>query len=168
MIIMTKLRTKKDVFRVDGRLKQITTVTDEKGDIIHKFLSPVMVEVYPRDIMQIIIGAMILAVPVAYTEETWKLGETLPMLNILLLFLMSILFIGVFIYYNYYRGTLKEHSGEFIKRVFVTYLFSMLVVGLLLSLIGKGIDNGFILFLKRGIIVSLPASLSGAVVDTIK
>jgi uncharacterized membrane protein len=42
-----------------------------------------------KDILQVIIGATILAIPVGFTEEAWRLGENLPWLNIIGLFLLS-------------------------------------------------------------------------------
>ena len=51
---------------------------------------PTLENVTTKDILQIIAGASILAVPVGFTEETWMLGEILPKLNILLIFLLSL------------------------------------------------------------------------------
>jgi len=67
------------------------------------------VEFRPRDVMQIIIGSAILAVPVGFTEETWKLGESLPWLNVIALLVVSLIFISLFVYHNYYRNSPKEN-----------------------------------------------------------
>lgn len=163
------IKTKKEVVRIAGKLKEIITIRDEKGKILHKIISPLMVEFHPKDVLQVIIGAAILAVPVGFTEETWNLGETLPLPNIVGLFLLSLLFISMFVYYNYYKGKLKEHLGEFIKRVCSTYFISFMVVALLLTLIQRTPWNtDWIIAFKRVVIATFPASMSAAVADVIK
>ena len=63
-----KIETK--VKRIGGYLHRVITVFDSAGKIIDYTLTPIMVEFRPRDLMQVIVGASILAVPVAFTEET--------------------------------------------------------------------------------------------------
>lgn len=163
------LETKKQVIRVSGKLKEILTVHDEEGNLLHKIISPLMVEFYPRDIIQVIIGASILAIPVGFTEETWNLGQSLPLSNVLGILFLSIVFISTFVYYNYYKSRFSEHWDEFLKRVFSTYLFSFLIVALILTLIQRAPwDLDFVLALKRVILVAFPASMSAAVADMIK
>lgn len=123
-----------------------------------------------RDLMQIIVGASLLAIPVGLTEEVWILAYNLPWLNVLFLGLLSLFFISLFIYYTYYRihGGLQKHKVEFFKRVVITYCFSFLVVALLLILIQQApFFTDMWLAFKRTIIVSYPASMSAAVADTI-
>ena len=50
-------------------------IADKKGKVLHHFIIPFMVELRFRDVMQIIVGASILAIPVAFTEEAWVLGN---------------------------------------------------------------------------------------------
>lgn len=164
-----KIRTKREVVRVAGKLKEIIIVKDERGNILQKIMKPLMVEFYPRDIIQIMIGAAILAVPVGFTEETWNLGQTMPMTNIIYFLLLSILFISIFVYYNYYRDSIKEHIDEFVKRVLSTYLVSFIVVALLLTIIQRTPwTTDFILAFKRIVIVTFPSSMSAAVADIVK
>ncbi|MBC8377864.1 MAG: DUF2391 family protein [Planctomycetes bacterium] len=155
--------------RIGGYLHRVVPIADSTGKVLNYALKPLMVELRPRDLMQIIVGASILAVPVAMTEEVWVLGAELPLRNVLLLSGMSLLFIAAFVYYNFYRFNFKGHLLEYIKRVAAIYLFSMLVVGLLLTIIGKcpwGTDN--LLAVKRMMIVAFPASMSAAVSDNLK
>ena len=155
--------------RIGGYLNRVVPITDSAGKIVNYALKPLMVEFRPRDLMQVIVGASILAVPVAMTEETWVLGAELPMRNVLMLSGLSLLFIAGFVYYNFYRFNFKGHLFEYIKRVAAVYLLSMLVVGLLLTIIQKcpwGDDN--VLAIKRIMIVSFPASMAAAVSDTLK
>jgi len=41
---------------------------------------------------QAAIGAFALAVPISLSEEAWQLGETLPVVNLLAIFVLSIFF----------------------------------------------------------------------------
>ena len=111
----------------------------------------------------------ILAVPVAFTEETWNLGAQLPLGNVLALSALSVLFIALFVYFNFYRFAFRGHVVEYCKRVLAVYLFSLLVVGIILTIVQKcpwGTDG--LLALKRVLIVAFPASMSAAVSDTLK
>ena len=157
------------VKRIGGYLHKIIPVLDNTGKIVHHAITPLMVELRPRDIMQIIVGAAILAIPVGFTEETWDLGERLPLKNVLFLTIISIIFIATFVYFSFYRMNLKGHVFQYVKRVLATYLLSLVVVGILLTIIEKcpwGIDN--ILAIKRIIIVAFPASMSATVSDSLK
>ncbi len=166
---MDKHQERSHVKRIGGYLHRIVPVSDKKGKILQYVLSPVMTEFRPRDLMQIIIGASILAVPVAFTEETWELGKTLPLLNVIGLSTLSLIFVALFVYYNFYRYNFKGHVFEYIKRVVSIYLFSLVVVGILLTIIQKcPWDTDLILSIKRILIVAFPASMSAAVSDTIR
>ena len=160
---------KTSIKRVGGYLHRVIPITDATGKVLSHFLKPIMVEFRPRDLMQVVVGASVLAVPVAFTEETWNLGEELPLLNVLVLSGMSVIFIGLFVYLNFYRYMLKANIGEYAKRVISIYFFSLLVVGVLLTIIQRcpwGADN--ILALKRILIVTYPASMSASLSDSIK
>jgi uncharacterized membrane protein len=155
--------------RIGGYLHRVVPVVDGTGKILNYALSPLMVEFRPRDLMQVVVGAALLAVPVAFTEETWKLGEQLPMTNVLALSGVSVLFISLFVYFNFYRYAFKGHVVEYIKRVVSIYVFSLLVVGLLLTIIQKcPWETDWMLALKRMLIVAFPASMSAAVSDTLR
>ena len=150
-------------------LHRIIPILDSSGKVIDRVVKPLMVEVRARDLMQILVGSAILAIPAAYTEETWNLGEQLPMPNILILGIVSILFIALFVYYNFYRHFFKNYVFDYFKRVISIYLISMIVVGLLLTLIQKcPWDTDIMLAIKRIIVVSFPASMSAAVSDILK
>ena len=166
---METQNNKSTIKRIGGYLHKVTPVIDGTGKVVQFVVSPLMVELKMRDIMQIIIGASILAVPVAFTEETWNLGLNLPFINVLLISLLSILFIGIFVFFNFYKDNIKGHIIEFIKRTAAIYFFSLVVVGLLLTLIDKcpwGTNN--ILAIKRILIVAFPSSMSATLSDSIK
>jgi len=111
-----------------------------------------------KDVVQIIVGATILAIPVAFTEEVWKLGEELPWANISMLVTMSVSYISLFVYYNYYKKRFRKNWLNFLKRVIFTYLFSIAVVALMLTVINRA-DWGVLwqLSLKRALIIAFPA-----------
>ncbi|UII76674.1 DUF2391 family protein [Flagellimonas sp. HMM57] len=155
--------------RIGGYLHKMVPITDASGKLLHYVTKPLMVELKPRDIMQIIIGSTILALPVTYTEEAWKLGEELPLLNVGLLSLISLTFIALFVYFNFYRFNIKGHLFNYIKRVLATYLISILVVAVLLTIIQRcPWQEDALLAIKRIVIVSFPASMSATISDVIK
>lgn len=162
-------KAQSSIKRIGGYLHRVVPIVDSAGKILDYTLSPLMVEFRPRDLMQVIVGASILAVPVAFTEETWNLGVQLPLVNVLALSILSLVFIALFVYFNFYRFTFKGHVSQYIKRVVAIYFFSLLIVGVILSIIQKcpwGTDN--VLALKRILIVAFPASMSAAISDTLK
>jgi uncharacterized membrane protein len=144
-------------------------VMDGAGKVLSYAVTPLMWELRPRDLMQIVVGATVLAVPVAFTEETWALGERLPAANVAALASVSIIFIALFVYYNVYKNAMRGHLLEYAKRVAAIYLLSLVVVGGLLTIIQKcpwGTDAS--LALRRIVIVALPASMSAAISDMLK
>lgn len=155
--------------RIGGYLHKIKILKDSKGNILERIITPLMVELRPRDVLQIIIGASILAVPVGMTEETWNLGAELPLLNVILLTLIGISFVAFFVYYNFYRGLLRNHKWNYIKRVLIIYLLSLLLVTIFLLIIQKyPWSSDPITALKRLLIITFPCSMSAAVTDVIK
>jgi len=164
-----KYRVKKEVAEIGGRLKEVITVTNGHGKLLHRSISDTFIEFHHKDVLQVIIGASILSVPVGFTEETWRLGINLPWLNVIGLVVLSLLFISMFTYYNYFREVRHDHRAEFLKRVIWTYVLSLFVVAIILSLIQVAPWlSGFSTALKRTVIVAFPASLSGAIADVIK
>lgn len=154
--------------RLSGRLHRVQPILDAAGKVIHYAVSPLRVELRRRDIMQIIAGSAVLSVPVAFTEETWGLGETLPLFNVLLLGVISILFISTYVYFNFYRDLFRKYVIQFFKRVLAIYLISLALVSLLLTIIQAAPwSTDFMLALKRSIIVSFPASMSATISDAI-
>ena len=152
-----------------GHLHTIIPIFDSSGKLIQRIVKPLMVELNIRDIIQIVVGATLLAIPMAFTEETWKLGSTLPDANVAILSLVSLSFIALFVYVHFYRFYLKGFVFEYFKRVFAIYFISLVVVGLLMTLIEQcpwGVDN--MLAIKRIIIVAFPASMSAVATDALK
>ena len=159
---------KKSTHRIDGQLYETFTISDDKGKELQHINVPLKVELKIRDILEVIVGASILSIPVAFTEEVWNMGEDLHWLNIIVLNAISLLFLGSFIYYSSYRKRLELFRKEYYKRIFLTYFLSILVVGLLLFIVDKApFFTDFDLALKRTIIGAFPASMSATVTDSI-
>lgn len=156
------------VHRLSGRLHRVDPIIDTAGQVIHYAISPMRVELRRRDLMQIIVGSSVLAVPIGFTQEAWDLGRTLPFINILALSLLSIIFVAAYVYFNFYRDFLHQYFVEYVTRVITVYLLSLVVVGLLLAIIQVAPwADDFFLALKRTVIVGFPASMSAAVSDAI-
>jgi len=141
-----------------------------KEHIEPRKISPLVFDFHFKDIIQVMIGAVILAIPIGFTQETWELGETLPMWSIYAIIALSLFFISSFVYYNYYRDqSMAGQLKNFFKRSVSIYVASFIVVAVLLAVIQKapwGVDA--MLAFKRTVIVALPASMSAAIADVIK
>jgi uncharacterized membrane protein len=157
------------VKRIGGYLHRVVPIADKSGKILSYALKPFMVEFKSRDAFQVVVGASILAIPVAFTEEAWSLGKTLPLPNVVGLAALSVVFISTFVYFNFYRFNFSGNAINYFKRISGTYFLSLIVVALILTIIQKcpwGTDN--VLAIKRIIIVTFPASMSATVSDVIK
>ena len=167
--MMESTKTTRELVRVGGHLKEVVKEFDRKGTLLHQSEHPAMVEFYLHDFVQVIVGSMLLAIPVGFTQEVWILGETIPWWKVIFVMVFSILFIGSFHYYNFYQHHFFSQKDEFVKRLLITYLVAFLVVGCLLFIIEQA---DWILepaiALKRTVLVALPASLSAAVADMLK
>lgn len=120
-----------------------------------------------EDASQVTIGAFALAVPISFSEEAWKLGATLPLENLLLVFVLSILFLGLFAYNSVFQGNIKYRIPVFLWRIAIAYLLAALVVGLvLLSLDKLPLLSEPIVAFKRLIVITMPASMGAIIVDS--
>lgn len=157
-----------EVKRIHGNLYEIVKVLDDKGSILQTINIPLKVELKIRDILQIIVGSSILAVPVAFTQEVWDMGGELAWLNTIILSLVCMLFIAAFTYFSAYRNHLKYFRWEFVKRVLTSFFLSLLVVGFLLTIVDKcPWFTDFDVALKRALIGTFPASLSATLTDSL-
>lgn len=161
--------SRSSIERVGGYLHRVVPVFDVTGKIISYSLKPFMVEFKLRDVLQVIVGSVILAIPVAFTEEVWVLSQELPFKNVIWLSVLSVVFVALFVYYNFYKNNLTKYWKEYLKRVISVYMISLAVVALILIIIGKfPWEANRLVAIKRMIIVAFPASMSGIISDTIK
>jgi uncharacterized membrane protein len=162
-------RKSSDHNQLQKLLDDYFSITDSAGNLIYKTVKPLALEFKLKDLVQQIVGATLLAIPLAYTEEVWNLGEQLPINNIYAISLISFSFISLFVYYNYYKKNFRKYFLEFFKRSFSTYLIALGVSFLILSLIDKApLGTEWLIAFKRMVILSLPASMSAAVTDSFK
>lgn len=63
-----------------------------------------------EDASQIFVGAFALAVPISFSEEAWRLGETLPVANLFMLLSLSIIFLGVFTYQIVFQKDIQSRQ----------------------------------------------------------
>ena len=120
-----------------------------------------------EDASQVFVGAFALAVPISFSEEAWRLGQTLPFPNLLLLFALSVLFLCIFTYQSVFQKNIKTRLVVFIFRVIVAYLITALVVCLVLLCLDKlPLLADPITSFKRIIIITMPATMGGIVVDS--
>lgn len=162
-------QSKKDIIRLEGKLKEITTIRDEDGNIIHRTVRPIMSEFYMHDLIQVIVGATMIAIPVGFTQEVWQLGFQLSFVRTLGFVFFALFFISIFSYHHTYENIMETEKLQFIKRVAFTYLISCAVVAILLTLINQTQWSfDLVTSLKRVILVAFPASLGAAVTDVLK
>ena len=120
-----------------------------------------------EDASQVTIGAFALAVPISFSEEAWKLGETLPTGNLILIFCLSLAFLTFFAYQSMFQGNIESRVDIFVLRIVIAYIVAALVVGLVLFSLNKfPIFTDTTLALKRLIIITMPASMGAIIVDS--
>ena len=120
-----------------------------------------------EDASQVFVGAFALAVPISFSEEAWRLGETLPLPNLMMLFNLSVLFLAIFTYQSVFQKDIKDRLPVFIFRIVIAYLMTALVVCLVLLCLDKlPLLADPITSFKRVIIITMPASMGAIVVDS--
>lgn len=120
-----------------------------------------------EDASQIFVGAFALAVPISFSEEAWRLGETLPFSNLMMLLALSVLFLGLFTYQSVFQHNVRGRIPVFLFRILIAYLMAALVVALVLFCLDKlPIMDDPITALKRIIVIAMPASMGAIVVDS--
>ena len=120
-----------------------------------------------EDIGQVTLGSAIMATPVAFSEEAWKFGETLPIGNIVGLVFLSLLIIGFYIYHGIFQGKVNDKKTVFLGRIIIDYVATLAVVSIVLLVLNK-VSLPFESFIevKRIFVLSFPASLGAVVVDS--
>ena len=120
-----------------------------------------------EDASQVAIGAFALAVPISFSEEAWKLGETLPLTNLLMIFILSISFLGFFAYESVFQGNIKYRSPVFFWRIAIAYTITAIVVVLVLFSLDKfPLLTDTLVAFKRLIVITMPASMGAIIVDS--
>lgn len=119
-----------------------------------------------EDIIQVVIGASALTVPVAFSEESWELSETLPLINVILLLLLSLLFIGLYSIQGIFQGKVKHRYYHFVLRIIIDYGITLIAVFIILMALNRlPLFDEPLIAIKRIILLSFPASMGGVIVD---
>ncbi|EAS43067.1 DUF2391 domain-containing protein [Photobacterium profundum] len=120
-----------------------------------------------EDASQVFVGAFALAVPISFSEEAWRLGDTLPYSNLLMLFTLSVLFLGIFTYQSVFQKNIKNRLFVFIFRIVIAYIMTAFVVCLVLLCLDKfPLLTDPVTAIKRMIVITMPASMGAIVVDS--
>jgi uncharacterized membrane protein len=119
-----------------------------------------------EDIIQVIVGSAALTIPVAFSEESWRLSETLPTFNIVLIILLSLLLINIYSFQGIFQGKIKHRLSHFVLRTIIDYSITFVVVFIILFAINRmPVVDEPLIALKRIVILSFPASMGGVIVD---
>ncbi|MBU2880854.1 DUF2391 family protein [Psychrosphaera sp. B3R10] len=120
-----------------------------------------------EDASQVFVGAFALAVPISFSEEAWRLGETLPWVNLFFLFCLSMMFLGLFAYQSVFQQDISHRVSTFVFRILIAYVISAFVVALVLMCIDKlPIVDSPVLAFKRIVVITMPASMGAIIVDS--
>ena len=68
-------KSKHTIQRIGGYLHRIVPIVDSTGQVISHVTRPFMVEVKARDVMQMMVGASILAIPVGFDGRNLDAGH---------------------------------------------------------------------------------------------
>jgi uncharacterized membrane protein len=121
-----------------------------------------------RDVAEIIIGSLVLAFPVALTEEVWNLSVEMSFARALVLSLSSLVFISFFVKTIYRHDFSYSSQKQLLKRVMSVYGLTLLVAAAVLFGIGKlPLVTETMVAVKRTIIVAFAASFAATVVDSL-
>jgi len=121
-----------------------------------------------RDVSEIIIGSLVLAFPVAVTEEVWNLSMELSVARAIVISLSSLVFISVFVHTTYYHDFSFWSQKQLLARVLSVYGLTLLVVAAVLFAVDRlPLFTQTMVALKRTIIVTFPASFAATVVDSL-
>ncbi|NMH66918.1 DUF2391 family protein [Shewanella salipaludis] len=120
-----------------------------------------------EDIGQISIGAFALSVPVAFSEEAWKMSASLPPLNLLLVVLLSLGFITLFAYQSVFQANVAKRIWVFVFRIAAAYCLTLVVVGIVLLALDKlPLLTDTWVAIKRILLIAMPASMGAIIVDS--
>jgi uncharacterized membrane protein len=121
-----------------------------------------------RDVAEIVIGSLVLAFPVAITEEVWNLGAELSLGRAVAISLSSLVFISVFVQTTYRHDFTFSSQKQLAARVLTVYGLTMLLsAAVLLAVDRLPLLTETMVAVKRAIIVSFSASFAATVVDSV-
>jgi len=124
-------------------------------------------KVHLRDLAEIIVGGLVLAFPVAVTEEVWNLSVELSFGRAILISCASLLIIAGFVQTSYKHSLTASSQKELLTRVLTVYGVTMLIASSVLFAVDRlPLFTDTLVAVKRTIIVAFPASFAATVVDS--
>jgi len=151
------------------KVKSLIQRKQNKRVAFEKIMEPIKTRFGIKNVMQGVVGAVLLAIPIGLTEETWSLGETLPLWNIIIILILSLGFTGIFAYRNFSRNVPNFYWIDLVKRVFWNYVIAFVVVAILLLIIQRAPwSTDWLLAFKRTVLVAFPSSLSATIASNLK
>ena len=121
-----------------------------------------------RDVAELVIGACVIASPIAATEEVWNLSTELTLFRVMMIAIATLLVIAVLVWLLYQQGEPPEDRQDFMRRVLTAYGLTLLISAALLFGIDRlELTTDPILALKRTILVAFPASFAATGVDSL-
>jgi uncharacterized membrane protein len=122
-----------------------------------------------HDLAELILGSLLIAFPVAMTEEAWNLGDDLPVINAMAIVVLALFVTSWFIYHKHYQSSLASHGREFALRIFVTYTVTLIVAVVCLAVLNQfPIWSDPMNAINRMLVVATPASAAATIVDSLK
>ena len=156
------------VQQIGGRPHRVHHLKDDAVRVIGTVAKPLRSEFRLADVGQLLVGAFIMALPLAFTEEVWDLGRDLSHGRVLVIFLVSVLTLALFVWTLFYQGEGDHYRGHFLKRVTAAYIVTFCVALFLMILVDKAPLDDLWLTFSRTVIVAFPASFSATAVDFVK
>ncbi len=124
-------------------------------------------KVHLRDLAEIIVGGLVLAFPVAVTEEVWNLSVELSFGRAILISCASLLIIAGFVQTSYKHSLTASSQKELAIRVITVYGVTIVVAATVLFAVNRlSLLTDTVVAIKRTIIVAFPASFAATVVDS--
>lgn len=120
-----------------------------------------------RDLAEIIIGSLVLAFPIALTEEVWDLSSEISLARALVISISSLVFVSFFVRTTYFHETTFTSSKQVAARALTVYSVTLLVsAATLLAFDVLPLLSDPAVAVKRTIIVAFPASFAATAVDS--
>lgn len=120
------------------------------------------------DVAEIVVGGLIMAMPVAVTEEVWDLSEELGLGRILIIAAMSVAFIALVIWALMYHQVDPEDREDYLRRVLAAYGIALLISAAMLFAIDRlPLFEDPVLAFKRTVLVAVPVSFGGTTADSL-
>ena len=125
-------------------------------------------ELRSTDVAELAVGGLIMAMPMAVTEEIWDLSEELGVGRILVIAALSIAFIALVIWALIYKEVDAEERQHYLLRVFAAYGIALLIsAAMLLAIDRLPLVDDPVLALKRTVLVAVPVSFGGTTADSL-